>query len=167
MNPVTFTSVLERKHKRELERLLFLNPGQHRVRSAIIEVVEKYGIPRVIDEQGRLRVNLDSGREVQTVFAIGHSGLRSRLAGVMVYTRLDVETILLMHMAVAKDYASGGQFGRQMLALRMVERLREIAGQVKGVCAVRLILGGGKVWDAPVQRAVGRKSLTDTLPPLA
>jgi hypothetical protein len=167
MNPITFTSVLERKQRRELEKLLFLNPGQHRVRSAIIEAVEKYGIPRVIQEQGRLRVKVDSGREVQTLFAIGYSGLRSSLAGVMVFTRLDVEIILLMHMAVAKDYASGGQFGRQMLALLMVEKLREIAGQVKGVRAVRLILGGGKVWDAPAQRAAGRKGLTDRLPPLA
>lgn len=150
MTSITFTSVLERSQCRELERLLFLNPGQHRVRSAIIEAVEKYGIPRVVDEQGLLRVRLDSSREVQTLFAIGHTALSSRLAGVMVYTRLDGETILLLHLAVARDYASGGRFGRQMLALRLVERLRKIAAQVKGVHVVRLILSSGKLWDAAV-----------------
>ena len=150
MTPITFTSVLDRKHRREHERLLFLNPGQHRVRSAIVVAVEKYGIPRVVDEQGRLRVRLDSCREVQTLFAISHAALSSRLAGVMVYTRLDEESLLLLHMAVARDYASAGRFGRQMLALRLVERLRNIARQVKGVRAVRLILGSGKFWDAPV-----------------
>ena len=150
MTSITFTSVLGKRHCRELERLLFLNPGQHRVRSAIVEAVEKYGIPRVVDEQGLLRVRLDSSREVQTLFAIGHTALSSRLAGVMVYTRLDGETILLLHLAVAREYASGGRFGRQMLALRLVERLRKIAGQVKGVRAVRLILSRGKVWDAAV-----------------
>jgi hypothetical protein len=150
MTPITFTSILERKHLRELERLLFLNPGQHRVRSAIVEAVEKYGIPRVVAEHGRLRVRLDGGHEVQTLFAIGHTALRVRLAGVMVYTRSDEKTILLLHVAVAKDFASGGRYGRQMLALRLVERLRKIAGQVNGVRAVRLLLGGGRIWDAPV-----------------
>jgi hypothetical protein len=150
MTPITFTSVLEQRHQRELERLLFLNPGQHRVRSAIVEAVEKYGIPRVVVEQGRLRVRLDSGREVQTLYAIGHTALRLRLAGVMVFTRSGEETILLLHMAVARDFASGGRFGRQMLALRLVERLRKIAARVKGVRAVRLMLGGGRIWDAPI-----------------
>lgn len=151
MHPITFTSVLGRRHRRELEKLLFLNPGQHRVRAAILEAIEQYGIPKVVEEQGRLRVRLESGREVQTLFAMGHARLNPRLAGVMVYTRLDVETILLMHMAVAKDYASRGRFGRQGLTLRLVERLRATARQVKGVCAVRLILGGGKIWDTAVQ----------------
>jgi hypothetical protein len=150
MSQITFTSVLERRHRRELERLLFLNPGQHRVRSAIIKAVEQYGIPRVVEEQGRLRVRLDSGREVQTVFAIGHTALRSILAGVIVYTRLETQIILLMHMAVTGEYASRGCYGGQNLALQLVERLRTIARQVRGVRTVRLILGNGKVWDAPV-----------------
>ena len=150
MHPITFTSVLGSKHRRELEKLMFLNPGQHRVRAAILEVIEKYGIPKVIEEQGRLRVRLESGREVQTLFAMGHARLNPKLAGVMVYTRLDVETILLLHIAVAKDYASRGRFGLQRLTLRLVERLRAIARQVKGVRAVRLILGRGRIWDSAV-----------------
>jgi hypothetical protein len=150
MNTITFTSVLGRRHRQELEKLLFFNPGQHRVRAAILEAIEKYGIPKVVEEQGWLRVRLDSGREVQTLFAMSHAGLSPKLAGVMVYTRLEVETILLLHMAVARDYASRGRFGREMLALRLVERLRAIARQVKSVRAVRLILGGGKVWDTAV-----------------
>jgi hypothetical protein len=116
MNSITFTSVLGRRHRQELEKLLFFNPGQHRVRAAILEAIEKYGIPKVVEEQGWLRVRLDSGREVQTLFAMSLAGLSPKLAGVMVYTRLEVETILLLHMAVARDYASRGRFGREMLA---------------------------------------------------
>jgi hypothetical protein len=150
MSQVTFTSVLERRYRRELERLLFLNPGQHRVRSAILEAVEQYGLPRVVEEHGRLRVRLDSGREVQTLFAIGHSGLRPRLAGVMVYTRLETHIILLLHIAVAGDYASQGVYGRQRVALQLVDRLRKIARQVKGLRSIRLMLGNGKIWDSAV-----------------
>ena len=150
MSQITFTSVLGRRHRRELERLLFLNPRQHRVRSAILEAVEKYGIPKVVEDQGRLRVSLDSGRDVQTLFAIGHTALRSRLAGVMVYTRLQTEIILLLHVAVTRDYAWGGHDAQQRLALRLVERLRIIARQVKGVRVVRLILGNGRIWDSSV-----------------
>jgi hypothetical protein len=149
LDQLTFTSVLDRRHRRELERLLFLNPGQHRVRSAILEAVESYGIPRVVDEHRRLRVKLDSGRQVQTLFAMSHTGLRSRLAGVIVFTRLDW-TMLLLHMAVTSDYAFRGIHGGQRLALELVERVRTIARQVKGVRGVRLILGNGKVWDSAI-----------------
>ena len=155
MNSVTFTSVLGRKHRSKLEKLLFLNPGQHRVRLAIIKAVEQYGIPRVAEEEGLLRVRLDSGREVQTLFTMDRTSVRSKLAGVIVFTRLDTETILLMHMAVTSEYASGGRHGGQRLALQLVGRLREIARQVKGVRTVRLILGNGKVWDWAIEQTSG------------
>jgi hypothetical protein len=150
LNRLRFTSVHGAKHRRELEELLFLNPRQHIVRAAIIEGIEKYGVPKIIIEHDRLRVKLDSDLEVQTLFAVASSLFRSRLAGVMIYTRLDPETILLLHMAVTADYSSHGRQRKQMLALRFVEQLRAIAAQIKGVRQVRVMLGHGRVRDLAV-----------------
>lgn len=150
MSRIHYTSVYGAEHRRELEELLFLNPRQHVVRAAIVEGIEKYGVPKVVVEQGRLRVKLDSDCEVQTLFAVASSLFRSQLAGVMIHTRLDPETILLLHLAVAADYSSHGRHRKQMLALRLVEQLRAIAARVKGVRAVRVLLGHGRVRDLAV-----------------
>jgi hypothetical protein len=107
-------------------------------------------VPKIIIEHDRLRVKLDSDLEVQTLFAVAASLFRSRLAGVMIYTRLDPETILLLHMAVTADYSSHGRHRKQMLALRFVEQLRAIAAQINGVRQVRVMLGHGRVRDLAV-----------------
>ena len=150
MNWLQFTSVHGAKHRRELEELLFRNPRQHVVRAAIVEGIEKYGVPKIVVEHDRLRVKLESSCEVQTLFAVAASLFRSRLAGVIIYTRLDPETILLLHMAVSADYSSNGRHRKQMLALRFVEHLRAIAAQIKGVRRVRVMLGQGRVRDFAV-----------------
>ena len=150
MNRIQFTSVYGAKHRRELEKLLFQNPRQHIVRADIVEGIEKYGVPRIVAADDHLRVKLDGGLEVQTLFAVASSLFRSRLAGVMIYTRLDPETMLLLHLAVAEDYSSHGHHRQEMLALRFVEQLRGIAAQIKGVCAVRVMLGHGRVRDLAV-----------------
>jgi hypothetical protein len=147
---IHYTSVYGAKHRRELEELLFLNPRQHVVRAAIVEGIEKYGVPKIAVERDRLRVKLDSDLEVQTLFAVVSSLFQSRLAGVMIYTRLDPETMLLLHLAVAADYSSHGRHRQQMLALRFVEELRGIAAQIKGVRCVRVMLGHGRLRDLPV-----------------
>jgi hypothetical protein len=151
LNRLHFTSVHGAKHRQELEELLFLNPRQHIVRAAIVEGIEKYGVPKIIIEHDLLRVKIDSDLEVQTVFAVAVGLFHSQLAGVMIHTRLDPETILLLHMAVAADYSSHGRHRKQMLALRFVEQLRGIAAQIKGVRQVRVMLGHGRVRDIGVK----------------
>ena len=150
MNHIRYTSIYGVRHRRELEKLLFLNPRQHRVRAAILDGIEQYGVPKIVAEGDRLRVALDSGREVQTLFAVASSLLRSKLAGVMIYTRLNDETILLLHLAVAEDYSSHGRHRKEMLAVRFVEQLRAIAARVKGVRRVRVLLGHGRSKDLQV-----------------
>lgn len=150
MSRIHYTSVYGAEHRRELEELLFLNPRQHIVRAAIVEGIEKYGVPKIAVENDRLRVKLDGNIEVQTLFAVASSLFQSRLAGVMIYTRLDPETILLLHMAVAADFSSHGRHRKQMLALRFVEQLRGIAARVKGVRRVRVMPGHGRVRDLAV-----------------
>ena len=150
MSRIQFTSVLGSEYRRQLERLLFFNPQQHRARAAILEAIEGHGVPQVVLEDGRLRVKLDSGCEVQTLFAVDHRGLNSKLAGVMVYTRSDLDTLLLLHIAVAEDHLLRGRFGEERLVERFVGQLREIAARVNGVRTVRLVLGRGKLWDLAI-----------------
>lgn len=147
---ITYTSVLAPTSLPELEALLFFNPNQHRVRETIVSAIEEFGIPRVELQVDRLRVRLEGGNEVQTLFAMAEEPQRTRLAGVAVYTRVDATTLLLLHLAVRKEYSANGANAGQMLVLRFFAQLRDIAARINGVRTLRIFYGQGSVRDIPV-----------------
>lgn len=151
MVSITYTSVLSPERQPELEELLFFNPNQHRVRETIVSAIESYGIPRIAVESDRLRVQLDGGTEVQTLFAIANEARGERLAGVAVYTRADARTFLLLHLAIREEYSNHGSQAGQMLALRFLAELRKLTARVKGVEVLRVFYGRGATRDIPVQ----------------
>jgi len=60
----------------------------------------------------------------------------------MVYFRTEVETILLLHVAVKEQYCSTGNHSNELVALRMISELREIARRLKGVRSILVTYGG-------------------------
>ncbi len=151
MPEITYTSSLGTDYRDEVESLLFLNPDQHRVREAIVRVVEQFGVPLLVEENGRLRVRVKSGQEVQALFAVVPTPRKPRVGGVLVYTRSDLATLLVLHLAVTPDYSYHGRHHRDTVALQLVGKLREIGSRVKGVQTVRLLYGRGEARDLPVR----------------
>ena len=153
MGRIAFTSSLRTDYRRRLESLLFFNPGQHRVRSAVLAAIEVYSLPVIIVQNGRLRVQLKSGREVHALFAVAEGALRQQLVGVVVYTRLDSATILVLHMAVTEEYSLRGSHGGEMLLMQLIEQLIEIARGILGVRTVRLLYAKGQTQYLSVESA--------------
>jgi hypothetical protein len=150
MKHISYTSVLPTAYRADLESLLFLNPGQPRMRDAILAAIEAHGVPEVVAEGDRLRVHLRNGPEVQTLYAMAETEAEATLIGALVYTRLDATTILVLHVAVEPEYASQGRLFKQMIVLKFISQLREIAARIKGVSAIRIIYGGAQFQDIPV-----------------
>ncbi len=150
MERITYTSVLDVGHRAELESLLFLNPGQHRVRDAILAAIEAHGIPAVFAEGDRLRVRLKGGPEVQTIYALAEAISGSQLVGALIYTLSDPSTILVLHVAVEAEYSSQGRLFKQMIVLRFLAQLREVAARIKGVRTIRLLYGSHQFRDMRV-----------------
>ncbi len=140
---IQFTSILSIKYREDLERLLFFNPQQKKALPGIYRSINTYGLPGIVEEKERLRVSVEGLPESQTLFALVRQGDETILAGVMVYSRVSVETIVLLHIAVLEDYSRTGKYADQMLVLRLTTQLREIAKKIKGVQSITLQYASG------------------------
>ena len=139
---VQYTSQLGVAYRADLESLLFFNPGQDRVYHAIMSVIGKYGAPSIVTDGDHLRVRLEGGRESQTLFALVGEESSLRLAGIMIYTRVDTATLLILHLAVARAFSAHGRHHGQQIALRLIATLRGLARRIRGTRVLQLIYGG-------------------------
>ncbi len=142
---IRFTSVLGLEYREDLEELLFFNPQQRKALTGINHSIAEYGVPNVVETAGRLRISVEGLPESQTLFALDYSEEIPILAGVMVYMRTDPENLVLLHIAVKEDYSRSGIYGDEMLVLRFMTQLRDIARRIKGVRAITLKYSSGLV----------------------
>jgi hypothetical protein len=147
---IHYTSELGPGYRADLESLLFFNPGQSRVHDAIVAMIGAHGIPSLSAEGGRLRIGLKGGRESQTLFALAGENPAAHLAGVMIYTRMDATTLLILHLAVAREFSAEGKYHGHQIALRLIATVRGLAKRIKGIRVVQLIYGGDQPRDIPV-----------------
>ena len=141
-----YTSMLKPEYGEELEQLMFFNPGQQTALAAIVDSLETFGLPSVYTDGSLLRIKVEKLDEVQTLFALDDD----TLVGVLVYSRTLLESLIVIHIAVNKDYSSHGKFAQSMLVMRMLELLRNSARRIKGVETIRIMCSGNQIRDYPV-----------------
>ena len=149
---IRYTSILKPEYSKELEQLLFFDPGQHAVHSAIVDSIEMFGEPFVENDGEHLRVNVRKLDEVQTLFAFDDD----ILAGLLVYSRVSIEKLVVIHIVVREDYSSCGKFASRLLLIRMSQKLRESARRIKGIETIRVMYGSNQTRDYPVNRDIFR-----------
>ena len=141
-----YTSTLKSDYIEELERLMFFNPGQHSALPVIVDALEQFGPPNVYTSDGCLRVKVEKLDEVQTLYAIDED----KLVGVLIYSRIILERLTVIHIAVHPDYSSSGTYADSMLVMRMLKLLRNSARCIKGVKTIRVICSENQVRDCSV-----------------
>lgn len=115
---------LPKKMREELEDLFFFNPRQYLLHDNIAQVVEKHGMPRIIEESGRLRLNTER-ENCQCIFLLEEG----RLKGVAIYHRYESDTLSLLHLAVHPDSPTIfrvvlAEFNRIAVAISGIEYIR-------------------------------------------
>ena len=140
---IHFTSLLPTKYRHDLESLVFFNTNQGSVSPGIVDSINKYGVPRIVVDGDVLRLAVGNMHSVQTLYALAERGEYPELAGAIIYTRIDMETIVLLHMTVKDEYSFNGSNSHEMLAMKSFERLRAIARQIKGVRSLLIMYGDG------------------------
>ena len=141
-----YTSILKPNYSKDLERLMFFNPNQQIALAAILDSVEMFGSPSVYTDGERLRVKVDKLNEVQTLFVLDSDAL----VGVLVYSRILLERLTVIHIAVDQNYSSHGKFAQSMLVMRMLELLRSNARRIKGVETIRIMTNDNQIRDYPI-----------------
>lgn len=135
---IRVSSVLPSSFRDELERIVFFNPGQALIATRLVELVHRYGIPAVVEEEGRLRFNLPTLGPVQTLYALDETE-GPRLAGVAMFTRDGTTTLTVVHLAVHEDYTSRGKWAAGAVVARLLNTIRDAASRTHGVRSVRIL----------------------------
>ena len=132
MLPLVFSSTLSADQRNELESLMFFHPEQGQLSSRINASVLTDGFPKIVNEGGNLRIGID-GHEVQTLYAFADRGATRDLAGVLVYTRVHDDTLVLLHMAVRPEFCYSIGYKNELVLIRILSQLRAIAKRIRGI----------------------------------
>jgi hypothetical protein len=132
-----FCATVSAKMRGVVEALFFFNPRQALLHTAISATVERTGIPKILELDCRLWIDVPS-RDMQCLFACDSYLKTCKPVGVVLYERPKVEILSISHLAVNPEYAfRGGHLGAG-LGLLLIERVKEIARRIKGVTHVQL-----------------------------
>jgi hypothetical protein len=142
---IRISSMLDDTYRDTLEKLLFFNPGQHRVTEGIEESIVRHGAPEVRSESGLLHIQVGALGRVQALFALEARKDGDDLVGVIVYCRASLEDMVILHVAVSWRFASLGPMAEAGVALRLFQAVRQAAARLKGVSAVSMYLRRGLV----------------------
>ena len=135
MKPIEFSAHLPASLRQELEALFFFNPRQPESREGIVATVEELGAPIVVESGDRIWIGVPSVG-TQCLFACETQDGVQRPVGVVLYGRPQPDVIWIFHLAVDPGRVCG-RLGAGVGWL-LVEKVREIAGRMKGVARIRL-----------------------------
>jgi hypothetical protein len=138
-NAVSFTSRIASSQRQALEQLLFFNKCQDRVAQKIVDAIDKFGPPEIVDDGECLRVKVSGLADVQSLFAVEPA--TERPIGVAIYVRADLEHITVLHIGLSEEYCSGGSLEDCNLLLRLMKEIRRSTRRVKGVRRVQVLYG--------------------------
>ncbi|MFO1468757.1 MAG: hypothetical protein U1F35_20310 [Steroidobacteraceae bacterium] len=131
---IWITSKLPPAQRAALERLVFFNANQHRVRGGIEQSIRTYGAPEIYEHEGALRVRVGSVRDVQTLYAVHETG---RPVGVAVFVRLEQDRFVVLHVVVEPRGELESGLGNPVL-LRLMNEIRRAARITRGVDRIEL-----------------------------
>jgi ribosomal protein S18 acetylase RimI-like enzyme len=129
---LAFSSHAPKQCRRDLEELLFLNPRQHRVRTGIVNSIERFGHPQVVATDSGLTIRIEN-QEVQALFAFDRDRLGDAPVGIVLFLRTAPAEMTVLHVAVDPEYALQGHRGGNGLGVALVDKVREIAAQIVGI----------------------------------
>jgi hypothetical protein len=152
---IRFTSYVESSQRSHLESLVFFNASQQRVLDGIIDSIEKFGPPEIVEEDGRLRVRVTGKTEAQSLFAV--DPVTGRPLGMAVYLRSDLENMAVLHLGIAEEFTTEGPRSGEHLLSRLLRELRRCSRRVKGVRRIEVLYLSGR--NGNRIRPSGRKIL--------
>jgi len=139
---IAFASSIPAAHRVSLELLVYFNSVQSRVADGIVDAVERFGPPEIVADGDRLRVCVTNLPEAQSLFAV--EARTGRPLGVAVYARSDIHHMLVVHLGIAAEFASGGPRAHEQLLLRLLREVRRNSRRIKGVRRFELLYASGR-----------------------
>jgi hypothetical protein len=132
-----FSATVSAEMQAAVEELFFFNPRQSFRRSAISVTIERTGVPRIVEFDGRLWIDVPP-HAMQCLFACDSALKPGEPVGVALYERPSADVLSVAHLAVDPQYAYGGYREGMGLGLLLIERVKEIARRINGITRVQV-----------------------------
>ncbi|MCU7937925.1 MAG: hypothetical protein KZQ64_05710 [gamma proteobacterium symbiont of Bathyaustriella thionipta] len=145
---ILFTSELNKQYSKALEKLLFFNPRQKDYILNITHSINLFGQPEICSVDDNIKLTLNGLHDAQTLFALNSEN--KVLIGVMIYSLVDDENMVLLHIGVTNKYSSKGIHSDQFLVPLFIQRLRHIAKVIKGVKMITIMYGHSRLTQISV-----------------
>jgi hypothetical protein len=139
MRKIRLSSVLGIAFREELERIVFFNPAQSSIAAPLVDSIQRYGVPSVVEEDGCLRFRVHAFGMLQTLYALDETEAPAALVGVTMFTRDRHRNLLVLHIAAHEDYTSQGKWAAAGVVGRMIAAVREAALRTSGIRALRIL----------------------------
>jgi len=136
------------EQRKAVESLLFFNPSQGQVRDGIVEALEKFGMPRLVEQGSSLTIQTGP-HQTQTLFAYDADRPSSPPVGVVLFLRTSPTDVTILHVAVQPDYTLKGSREGAGVGLFLVESVRSLCSRISGVTQLILTYGGRFVLRVP------------------
>src|SRR5262249_43332258 len=134
---------LDASYQGALERLMYFNPRQREAESGIEEVVDAYGAPVVVSTPAGLHVVVGRRQDAQCLFALSQTTAGLTLAGMVVFLRVSIEEMLVLHVAVADSFGRNRRLSLEVV-MALMRSVRDVTQRLRGMKHLRLLyLPGG------------------------
>jgi hypothetical protein len=133
---IVFSSTVSSKWRTIVEALFFFNSRQSSLHAAISSTIARTGIPRLIERDRRLWIDVPE-RSLQCLFACDRLS-KSRVVGVVLFERPVFDTLVVLHLAVDPACTSRSSDNETGLGWTMVCKVAQIARSIKGITRVQL-----------------------------
>jgi len=147
-------SSLDASHRGSLERLVYFNPRQHEAETSIAEVVDAYGTPAIVSDAAGLHVVVGRRPDAQCLFALATTTGGLTLAGMIVFLRVSVEEMLVLHVAVADGFGRNRRLSLEVV-MTLVRSVRQVTQRLRGTKHLRMLHLPGSRATAADLRAAG------------
>jgi len=141
------TPTLPVEQRSALEQLFFFNVNQHRVLPGIQESIASFGLPEIVESNGRLSIRVGDRTGVQNLFAVSKYGTP---LGVAVFAHVPRQRFVVLHLVVEPRLRSTVDVNTPVL-LELIREIRSRARRDRGVERVELAYSGHH--PAPLLRA--------------
>jgi hypothetical protein len=152
MTAFEIRSSLDASYRGSLERLMYFNPRQREAESGIEEVIDAYGTPLIVDAAAGLHVVVGRRQDAQCLFALASTTAGLTLAGMIVFLRVSIEEMLVLHVAVADGFGRNRRLSLEVV-MTLVRSVREVANRLRGTKHLRMLYlpgGGHQMAGGPV-----------------
>jgi hypothetical protein len=130
---LTFKARIPANLKDELIRLFYFNNNQTRYAKPILRAVEQYGSPEIVEHDNTISLALSGNNKGQALFALDCDSADASLIGALIYTRVGVDAIAIIHLVIQEDASSVFAQNGVNLTQVFVQHIEKIAARVKNI----------------------------------